>query len=89
MKMISLISQLAISMLTAIFICGVIGYGIDYYFGTSLLVFFLILGVLGGYRSCYTIICKFLGRDCLFDKTGKDTVDIGQKVQEEQEENNI
>ena len=69
MKMISLISQLAISMLTAIFICGVIGYGIDYYCGTNVLVFFLILGVLGGYRSCYSIICKFLGKDSLFDKS--------------------
>lgn len=71
MKMISLISQLAITMLTAIFLSGIIGYGIDNYFGTNVLVFFLILGVLGGYRSCYSIICKFLGRKSLFDKEQK------------------
>ena len=68
MKMLALVTQLAISMLTAILISGLIGYGIDYYFDTNALVFFLILGVLGGYRSCYSIICKFLGKDSLFDK---------------------
>ena len=68
MKMLALVTQLAISMLTAILISGLVGYGIDYYFNTNTLVFFLILGVLGGYRSCYSIICKFLGKDSLFDK---------------------
>ncbi len=68
MKMLALITQLALSMLTAILISGLIGYGIDYYFDTNTLVFFLVLGVLGGYRSCYSIICKFLGKDSLFDK---------------------
>lgn len=72
MKMISLISQLAISMLTAIFISGIIGYEIDSYFGTNVFVFFLVLGVLGGYRSCYSIICKFLGKKSLFDKRKKE-----------------
>lgn len=72
MKMISLISQLAISMLTAIFISGIIGYEIDSYFGTNVFVFFLVLGVLGGYRSCYSIICKFLGKNSLFDKRKKE-----------------
>ena len=36
MKMMALVSQLAISMLTAILICGGIGYAIDSYFGTEL-----------------------------------------------------
>ena len=62
MKMIALVSQLAISMLTSIFLCGIIGYVIDAYFGTSWFVFFLILGVAGGYKACYNIICKFLGK---------------------------
>ena len=66
MKMLALVSQLAISMLTAILICGVIGYYVDYLFGTNLFIFFLILGVLGGYKTCYNVICKFLGRKSLF-----------------------
>lgn len=67
MKMIALISQLAIAMLTAIFIGGGIGYVIDAYFDTNVFVFFLFLGIGGGYKACYNIICKFLGRKSLFD----------------------
>lgn len=66
MKMLALVSQLAVSMLTAIFICGSIGYAVDVHFGTNTLIFFLILGVLGGYKACYNLICKFLGKDSLF-----------------------
>ena len=68
MKMLALVSQLAISMLTAILICGAIGYLVDYLFGTNLFIFFLILGVAGGYKTCYNVICKFLGRKSLFQK---------------------
>lgn len=68
MKMLALVSQLAIAMLTAIFISGGIGYMVDAYCGTNLFVFFLILGVAGGYKACYNIICKFLGRKSLFDR---------------------
>ncbi len=71
MKMITLVSQLAISMLTAVFMCGVIGYVIDAYFGTNTFVFFLILGIAGGYKACYNVICKFLGKKSLFDKEEK------------------
>lgn len=71
MKMITLVSQLAISMLTAILMCGAIGYAIDAYFGANTFVFFLILGVAGGYKACYNVICKFLGKKSLFDKEEK------------------
>ncbi|MCM1497435.1 MAG: AtpZ/AtpI family protein [Clostridium sp.] len=67
MKMLALISQLAIAMLTAVLISGAVGYGIDSYFGTNIFIFFLILGVAGGYKACYNIICKFLGRRSLFE----------------------
>ncbi len=66
MKMLTLISQLAISMLTAILISGVIGYLVDSFFGTNLFIFFLILGVAGGYKTCYNVICKYLGKKSLF-----------------------
>ena len=71
MKMLALISQLAISMLTAILICGGIGYGIDALCGTNLFVFFLILGVAGGYKACYNVICKFLGKRSLFNDSSE------------------
>lgn len=72
MKMIALVSQLAISMLTAILICGGIGYAVDARFGTDFFIFFLILGVAGGYKACYNVICKFLGKESLFDKKHKE-----------------
>lgn len=71
MKMLALVSQLAISMLTAILICGGIGYAIDAYFGTNSFIFFLILGVAGGYKACYNVICKFLGKKSLIGKEEK------------------
>lgn len=71
MKMLALVTQLAVSMLTAILICGVIGYAIDAYLETNLFIFFLILGVAGGYKTCYNVICKFLGRDSLFGPSEK------------------
>lgn len=71
MKMLALITQLAISMLTAILISGGIGYAIDAYFDTNWFVFFLILGVAGGYKTCYNVICKFLGKKSLFEKDAK------------------
>lgn len=75
MKMLALISQLAISMLTAILICGVIGYFVDRLFGTNFFIFFLILGVAGGYKTCYNVICKFLGRKSLFHDENTDEKD--------------
>lgn len=73
MKMLALVTQLAISMLTAIAITGGIGYLIDSYFGTNLFVFFLILGIAGGYKACYNVICRFLGKDSLFSGQNKDS----------------
>lgn len=73
MKMIALVTQLAITMLSALLICGGIGYAIDAYFGTGFFIWFLILGVFGGYKACYNVICKFLGKKSLFrdDKENK------------------
>jgi F0F1-type ATP synthase assembly protein I len=68
MKMLALITQLAITMLTAIFICGAVGYVIDALCGTNCFILFLVLGVAGGYKGCYNVICKFLGRKTLFSE---------------------
>lgn len=85
MKMIALISQLAIAMLTAVLISGGIGYVVDAFFGTGTLVFFLILGVLGGYKACYNIICKFLGKKSLFEPDKKEEPDMLKSRLEEWE----
>lgn len=59
-KMITLISQIGITMLSSIFVCGLIGYFIDNCFGTHTFVVFLILGVAGGYRAVYSLIKQFI-----------------------------
>ena len=59
-KMIALISQIGITMLSSVFICGLIGYLIDDRFGTHLFLPLLILGVAGGYRAVYSFIKQFI-----------------------------
>ncbi len=59
-KMIMLITQIGITMLTSVFLCGIIGYFIDKRFGTNFLIFFIVLGVAGGYKSVYNLIKQFI-----------------------------
>lgn len=59
-KMIALISQVGITMLSSVFICGLIGYLIDNHAGTHLFLPLLILGVAGGYRGVYSLIRQFI-----------------------------
>lgn len=62
MRMIFLITQIGITMMTTIFLCMGIGYLIDHSFGTHLMVWFIILGVLAGFKSAYIVIKKFIGQ---------------------------
>ena len=59
-KMIALISQIGITMLSSVFICGLIGYLIDNRFGTHLFLPLLILGVAGGFCAVYSLIKQFI-----------------------------
>ena len=59
-KMIYLITQIGFTMLVTIFLCLGVGYLIDRRFGTHLMVWFIVLGVLAGFRSVYILIRKFL-----------------------------
>lgn len=56
LKMISLITQLGITMLTSIFLCMFIGLWIDQKFSTHFFIPFLLLGIAGGFRGVYTLI---------------------------------
>lgn len=61
LKMLALITQLGISMLTCIFLCMIIGrllserLHVDWVFPI-----FLLLGILSGFRSWYKIITRFI-----------------------------
>jgi len=57
-KMLSLITQIGISMMTPIFLCIFVGYKIDERFNTSFTIIFLILGFLAGIRNCYILLKK-------------------------------
>ena len=59
-KMITLISQVGITMLSSIFICGLIGYWIDNRFETHTFIVILVLGVAGGYRAVYSLVKQFM-----------------------------
>lgn len=61
-KMIALISQIGITMLSSVFVCGLIGYYIDNRFETHTFLVFLVLGIAGGYRAVYSLIKQFIGK---------------------------
>lgn len=60
-KMLFLITQIGITMLVTIFICVMLGMAIDRYFGTKLLVWFIVLGVISGFKSVFLLIRGYIG----------------------------
>lgn len=62
-KMLTLISQIGITVLTTIFMCLGIGYLVDRFFGTHLMAWFIVLGVLAAFKSAYILIRKYIGND--------------------------
>lgn len=61
LRMLALITQLGISMLTCIFLCMIIGKFLAQQLHIDWVVLvFLLLGILAGFRSCYKIIMRFI-----------------------------
>lgn len=61
LRMLALITQLGISMLTCIFLCMIAGkFFAERFHADWIFLVFLILGILAGFRSCYTIILRFI-----------------------------
>lgn len=61
LRMLALITQLGISMLTCIFLCMIIGRFLSEKLQLDwLFLVFLLLGILAGFRSCYMIILRFI-----------------------------
>lgn len=83
LKNITLISQIGISMLTAIGICLGIGLWVDHKFGTNFLIWFLFLGVASGYRSAYDVIKKIDGS---IGQEGKTDLETGEEMIQSEEE---
>lgn len=59
-RMVFLISQISITMLTTIFMSLGIGYFIDKKFDTRLIGWFIVIGVIAGIRSVYILIKKYV-----------------------------
>ena len=62
-KMLFLISQIGITMLVTIFMCIALGMAIDKIFNTNLLVWFIVLGVISGFRSVFILVRGYIGDD--------------------------
>ena len=67
-KMLSLVTQIGITMLTSVFLCMAIGLWIDKHFSTNLFLLFLILGIMGGIRGVYSLIHNILEQEDMEDK---------------------
>ncbi len=55
-----LVLQVGITMMVTFGICFGAGYFIDKKFGTKLIFFFIVLGILSGYRAVYLLIKKHI-----------------------------
>ncbi|MDO5146806.1 MAG: AtpZ/AtpI family protein [Eubacteriales bacterium] len=61
LRVLALVSQLGICMLTAIFFCVLIGnFLVERFHRELLFPAMLVLGILAGLRSCYTVIQRFV-----------------------------
>lgn len=61
LRMLALITQLGISMLTCIFLCMLVGrFLFEKLHADWIFPLFLLLGILAGFRSCYTIVSRFI-----------------------------
>lgn len=63
LKMLALISQIGITVLTTIFMSMGLGYLIDRFFGTKLMAVFIVLGVMASFRSAYILIRRYIGNN--------------------------
>lgn len=63
-----LILQIGITMLVSIGLCSVIGYYVDSYFGTSLMIFFIAFGVISGYSGVYSLIRQYVDLSSSHDR---------------------
>ena len=59
-KMLSLVTQIGITMLTSVFLCMAIGLWIDKHFSTNLFLLFLILGIMASIRSMFITLKPLL-----------------------------
>lgn len=68
-KAMSMVIQIGINMMVPVFLCLFIGYKLDKWLGTNyLVIIFIILGVLAGFKSVYSIIKGFFEKNLRKEK---------------------
>ena len=62
MRMLFLVTQVGLCMISAIAVGGLLGYGADRLFGTSPILFFVgfVLGIAAGFRSAWMLLRKYV-----------------------------
>ena len=60
-RMLVLLLQIGLTMLTAVFMCVGIAYLIDHFFGVDLMLWFIILGVVAGFRAAIILVKRYIG----------------------------
>ena len=90
LRMLVLISQLGICMLTPTFFCVFVGQYLSHRLHQELIFpFFVLLGMMAGFRSCYTVITRFVNlRDEKPYSLGLDGVDDGNATERRKEKSN-
>ena len=72
-KMWYLITQIGFTMLTTIFLCIAVGYGVERLFHMDCMIWCILLGVLARCRSVYLVIRQFLDVEKKDDGSSKDS----------------
>ena len=67
-KMLSLVTQIGITMLISVFLSMAIGLWSDKHFSTNLFLLFQILGIMGGIRGVYSLIHYILEQEDMEEK---------------------
>lgn len=63
-KALVMVSQVGISMITPVMLCGIIGYYMDRRSGASFwFILFVILGIMAAFRNVYYMLRKFYQKD--------------------------
>lgn len=55
-----LVLQIGLTMIVAVGLCTAAGYYIDNRFGCNVMIFFIAVGVISGYRGCYSLIRQYI-----------------------------
>lgn len=90
LRMLVLISQLGICMMTPTFFCVFVGQYLSHRLDQELIFpFFVLLGMMAGFRSCYTVITRFVDlRDGKRYFSRSDAAQDGNNTERRKEESN-